>query len=231
MSMLWAAIQKKCRATYFHFMWTLNLNTHSCGVGAWSEHKCQLISLEEKISCFSGLLLTCCPSSSFDWGWSSSSRCACTPWGLWSPGDGSNPPVPCAGGAWQSIILLFNKFIVNKNINLKVQSAQIGSALEWYHWIGLERTSTAIGFLYFIFDLEYLIRAQSSELLHDKMNPTSYFLDHGLHVLKCFSAKMCSKMRERHQLFFGLQLVSKEFQHPAIQTKIEQHFGRFFHQI
>jgi hypothetical protein len=37
-------------------------------------------------------------------------------------------------------------------------------------------------------------------------------------------------MRERHQLFFGLQLVIKEFQHPAIQTKIEQHFGGFFHQ-
>jgi hypothetical protein len=38
-------------------------------------------------------------------------------------------------------------------------------------------------------------------------------------------------MRERHQLFFGLQLVSKEFQHSAIQTKIEQHSGGFFHQI
>jgi hypothetical protein len=38
-------------------------------------------------------------------------------------------------------------------------------------------------------------------------------------------------MRERHQLFFGLQLVSKEFQHPATQTKIEQHFGGFFHHI
>jgi hypothetical protein len=25
--------------------------------------------------------------------------------------------------------------------------------------------------------------------------------------------------------------MSKEFQHPAIQTKIEQHFGRYFHQI
>jgi hypothetical protein len=36
-------------------------------------------------------------------------------------------------------------------------------------------------------------------------------------------------MRERH-LFFGLRLVSEEFQHPAIQTKIEQHFGRFYHQ-
>jgi hypothetical protein len=38
-------------------------------------------------------------------------------------------------------------------------------------------------------------------------------------------------MREKNQLFFGLQLVSKEFQHPAIQTKIEQHFGGFFHKI
>ena len=38
-------------------------------------------------------------------------------------------------------------------------------------------------------------------------------------------------MRERHQLFFGLWLVSQEFQHPAIQTKLEQHFGGFFHQI
>jgi hypothetical protein len=35
-------------------------------------------------------------------------------------------------------------------------------------------------------------------------------------------------------LFFGLQLVSRifeEFQHSAIQTKIVQHFGEFFHQI
>jgi hypothetical protein len=38
-------------------------------------------------------------------------------------------------------------------------------------------------------------------------------------------------MWERHQLFFGLQLVSKEFQHPTIQTKIEQHFGKFCHQM
>jgi hypothetical protein len=58
-------------------------------------------------------------------------------------------------------------------------------------------------------------------------------LDHGLHVLKprSFPQNHPPKMRERHQLFFGLRLVSKEFQHPAIQTKIEQHFGRFFHQI
>jgi hypothetical protein len=39
------------------------------------------------------------------------------------------------------------------------------------------------------------------------------------------------KMRERYQLFFGLWLVSKESQHSAIQTKIELHFGGFFHQM
>ncbi len=38
-------------------------------------------------------------------------------------------------------------------------------------------------------------------------------------------------MQERHQLFFGLRLVRKELQHPAIQIKIEQHFGGFFHHI
>jgi hypothetical protein len=38
-------------------------------------------------------------------------------------------------------------------------------------------------------------------------------------------------MRERHQLFFGLRLEGKEFHHSAIQTKIERHFGGFFHQI
>jgi hypothetical protein len=35
-------------------------------------------------------------------------------------------------------------------------------------------------------------------------------------------------MREKHQLFFGLWLMIKEFQNPAIQTKVEQHFGGFF---
>ena len=57
-------------------------------------------------------------------------------------------------------------------------------------------------------------------------------MDHSSHLLKLqsFRPNHATKMRERHQLFFGLQLVSKEFQHPAIQTKIEQHFGGFFHQ-
>jgi hypothetical protein len=58
-------------------------------------------------------------------------------------------------------------------------------------------------------------------------------LDHGLHVLKPQSVPPngAPKMGERHQLYFGLQLMSKEFRHPAFQTKIEQHFGKLFHQI
>jgi hypothetical protein len=38
-------------------------------------------------------------------------------------------------------------------------------------------------------------------------------------------------LQKVHQLFFGLRLESEELQHSAIQTKIEQHFGGFFHQI
>jgi hypothetical protein len=58
-------------------------------------------------------------------------------------------------------------------------------------------------------------------------------MDLGLHVLslRSFLPNRAPKMRERCQLIFGLRLVSKEFQHPAIQTKIEQHFGWFLHQI
>jgi hypothetical protein len=46
-----------------------------------------------------------------------------------------------------------------------------------------------------------------------------------------FSPNRAPKMRERHQLFFGLRLASKEFHHSAIQTKIEVHFGGFFQQM
>jgi hypothetical protein len=58
-------------------------------------------------------------------------------------------------------------------------------------------------------------------------------LDQGLHGLKprSFLLNCAPKMRERHQLFFGLRLLSKTLEHPVIQTKIEQHFGGFFHQI
>jgi hypothetical protein len=47
---------------------------------------------------------------------------------------------------------------------------------------------------------------------------------------RSFSPNRAPKIREGHQTFFGLRL-SEELQHSAIQTKIEQHFGGFSHQI
>jgi hypothetical protein len=54
-------------------------------------------------------------------------------------------------------------------------------------------------------------------------------LDHGLHVLKpqSFPPNPALKMWKRHQLFFGLRLVIKEFQHPAIQTKMSSTLADF----
>jgi hypothetical protein len=88
-------------------------------------------------------------------------------------------------------------------------------------------------FYFLFFDLEYLIRVQSFKPLHAKMNPISSSFGSRLHVLKPqpFPPNHAPKMWERHQLFFGLPLVRKKFQHSAIQTKIEQHFVGFFHQI
>jgi hypothetical protein len=38
-------------------------------------------------------------------------------------------------------------------------------------------------------------------------------------------------MRERQQLFFGLRFAGKKFNHSVTRTKIELHFGGFFHQM
>ncbi len=51
------------------------------------------------------------------------------------------------------------------------------------------------------------------------------------HKPRSFLPNRAPKMQESQQLFLGLRLVSKEFHHSAIQTKIVQHFGGFFHQI
>jgi hypothetical protein len=65
------------------------------------------------------------------------------------------------------------------------------------------------------------------------MNPTSCLFGSRFACAPTaiFSAEPCSKNAGDNQLFFGIRLVSKEFQHPANQTKIEQHFGRFFYHI
>jgi hypothetical protein len=55
-----------------------------------------------------------------------------------------------------------------------------------------------------------------------------------MHKPRSFPPNHAPKMQESQQLFFGLRLVGRifeEFQHPAIQTKIGQHFGGFFHEI
>jgi hypothetical protein len=54
------------------------------------------------------------------------------------------------------------------------------------------------------------------------MNPTSYLFGSRF---ACAQTGIFSKMRERHQLFFGLWLMTKEFQNPAIQTKIKLKFA------
>jgi hypothetical protein len=66
------------------------------------------------------------------------------------------------------------------------------------------------------------------------MNQTSYLFGSRFACAQTtiFSTEPCSKNAgDTFVLFFALRLASKEFQYPAIQTKIEQHFGGFFHQI
>jgi hypothetical protein len=60
-------------------------------------------------------------------------------------------------------------------------------------WIGLINRYRF--FIFFIFDLEFLIRVQSSEPLHAKMNPTSCFFGSRFACAQTaiFSSKSCSK--------------------------------------
>ncbi len=118
---------------------------------------------------------------------------------------------------------------------LKVPSGQIGSAWEWYHWIGLKKSSTATDFDFLILIFEYLKKLQSSEPLQTKMNPTSHAcLDLGLyaHKPRSISAKLCSKNAGKSTIDLWIPVreyrIFEEFQHPAIQTKIVQYLRRIF---
>jgi hypothetical protein len=98
----------------------------------------------------------------------------------------------------------------------------------------LKRTSTAIGFFYFY--LEHLIRVQSSEPLHAKMNPTSCSFGSWLAYAQTaiFSAKPYSKKAGETSivLWIILRLGVKNYNIPQSKPcKIEQLFGGFFHQI
>jgi hypothetical protein len=118
--------------------------------------------------------------------------------------------------------------------SLKVPSGQIRSAWECYHWIGIEKDINRNMFL--IFEFQFWILKTTSKFwaapCKKASNPPACSV-HGLHLLKplSFSPSCVQKMRGRYQLFFGLRLVSKAFHHSAIQTKIELHFGIFFHQM
>jgi hypothetical protein len=64
------------------------------------------------------------------------------------------------------------------------------------------------------------------ELLHSKrIHPSACS-----HKAQSFLPNHAPKTPESQQLFFGLQLVSIIFQHPAIQTKNVRPFGGFFQQ-
>jgi hypothetical protein len=75
----------------------------------------------------------------------------------------------------------------------------------------LKRASTAIGFRFFNFTLEYLKRLKSSELLHAKMNPTycsfgSWFAKNPVFLLA--GALLFDKKSAKVLLFwFGLRDV------------------------
>ncbi len=122
-------------------------------------------------------------------------------------------------------------------LNFKVQYSQIGSASEWYHWKGLEKDINRYRF--FIFYFWFWIFEKSSKFwaasYKNASNPPTCW-DHGLygHKPQSFLPNRAPEMQEIQQLFLGLWLVSRileENQQSAIQTKIEQHFGRFFQQI
>ncbi len=104
----------------------------------------------------------------------------------------------------------------------KVPSGQIGSAWEWYHWIGLEKDINRYRFLIFLF--QCWIFETTSKFWAASCKKAS-------NPPRSFSPNHAPKMRERYQLFFGLRLEGKKFHHSAIQTKIEKLFGGFFLQI
>ncbi len=66
---------------------------------------------------------------------------------------------------WKKGYLVFSLCLP---VSLKVPSGQIGSAWEWYQWIGLEKDINRCRFFIFDFSSEYLKQLQSSEPLRAK---------------------------------------------------------------
>ena len=103
--------------------------------------------------------------------------------------------------------------------SLKVPSGQIGSKREWYHWIGLEKDINRYSFS--TFSVHSWIFKNTSKFWAASCKNKSNLLLVWITVCMCsnrdlFRRTVLKKMWERHQLFFRLWLVSKEFQHSAI---------------
>ncbi len=80
-----------------------------------------------------------------------------------------------------------------------------------------------------------ILRLQSPKPLHAELNPILLLVR--ITVCMCSSCYLFRQTAVLHKCgrgincSFGLRLISKELHHSAIQTKIESHFGGFFHQI
>ncbi len=63
-----------------------------------------------------------------------------------------------------------------------------------------------------------------------RMNPTSCLFGSRFACAQTaiFSAEPCSKNAGETWIVLWITLLSKKFQHPAIQTKIEHHYGQIF---
>jgi hypothetical protein len=75
-----------------------------------------------------------------------------------------------------------------------------------------------------------LIRVQiSSEPFHAKINPTSCLFESRFACAQ--TPDLCSKNVGETSIVLWIAAREKRIPHPAIQTKIDQHFGGFFNQI
>jgi len=93
---------------------------------------------------------------------------------------------------------------------LKVPSGQIESAWEWYHWIGLKKSSSAIGFWFLIWVMNFLKKLWSCNPLHSKMNSTSCLFGSRFVWAQTatFSAESCSKNARKST--FVLWITTRE---------------------
>ncbi len=112
------------------------------------------------------------------------------------------------------------------NKYLKVPSGQIGSAWEWYHWIGLEKDINRYTvFWFFNFDLEFLKRLQSSGPLHTKIHIILLLVGitgcmvTNRNLFRQTGLQKCGKVNN-WSLYYGLWE-----EYPAVHTRIVRIFS------